>query len=93
MIQNQLKPFTVQVKPVAQILAPAAKALSQATPPLARSIGVLNTLFDTLAYQPKTGEQGYLFWGSWLGHVADLPDQPAGRPGTDRERHVHGLLR
>jgi phospholipid/cholesterol/gamma-HCH transport system substrate-binding protein len=71
-IENQLKPFTLQVRPVAQVLAPASKALSEATPPLTRSIGVLNTLFNALAYQPKNGEQGYLFWGSWLGHVADL---------------------
>ena len=71
-IQNQLKPFTVAVRPVAQVLAPAAEKLAQSTPPLARSIGVLNTLFDTLAYQPRGSEQGYLFWGSWLSHVADL---------------------
>jgi phospholipid/cholesterol/gamma-HCH transport system substrate-binding protein len=71
-IKNQLKPFTVQVKPVAQVLAPASEKLAQSTPPLARSIGVLNSLFNTLAYQPKGSEQGYLFWGSWLSHVADL---------------------
>ncbi len=71
-IQNQLKPFTVAVKPVAQILAPASEKLAQATPPLERSIGVLNTLFNTIAYQKKGGEPGYLFWGSWLSHVADL---------------------
>ena len=71
-IQNQLKPFTVQVQPVARVLAPASKKLSEATPPLARSIGVLNTLFNTLAYQPAGREQGYLFWGSWLSHLAGL---------------------
>jgi phospholipid/cholesterol/gamma-HCH transport system substrate-binding protein len=71
-IKNELKPFTVQVKPVAQILSPAAAKLAQATPPLARSIGVLNTLFNALAHQPHGSEQGYLFWGSWLSHVADL---------------------
>jgi hypothetical protein len=31
---------------------------------------VLNALFDTLAYQPH-GQPGYLFWGSWLGHIAN----------------------
>ena len=72
MIKNQLKPFTLQVKPVAQILAPASAKLAQSTPPLARSIGVLNTLLSTLAYQRRGSEQGYLFWGSWLSHVADL---------------------
>jgi hypothetical protein len=32
---------------------------------------VLNKLFNTLAYDPGTGQQGYLFWGSWLAHNAD----------------------
>jgi hypothetical protein len=31
---------------------------------------VLNALFNTLAYQPGGHEQGYLFWGSWLSHIA-----------------------
>jgi phospholipid/cholesterol/gamma-HCH transport system substrate-binding protein len=70
-IQNQLKPFTVQVKPVARVLAPASKALAASTPPLTRSIGVLNTLFNALAHQPGGSEQGYLFWGSWLSHIAN----------------------
>ena len=34
-------------------------------------MGVINTLFNTLAYQPAGSEQGYLFWGSWLAHIAD----------------------
>jgi phospholipid/cholesterol/gamma-HCH transport system substrate-binding protein len=69
-IQNQLRPFSVAVQPVAKILAPAAAQLSKATPPLSRSISVLNALFNTLAYQPGGSEQGYLFWGSWLSHIA-----------------------
>lgn len=75
-IRNQLRPFTVAVQPVARILRPAAAALAQATPPLARSLRVLNALFNTLAYQPHSSEQGYLFWGSWLSHIAaDLTSQ------------------
>jgi phospholipid/cholesterol/gamma-HCH transport system substrate-binding protein len=70
-IQHQLRPFAVAVQPVAKILAPAATQLAKATPPLSRSVGVLNKLFDTLAYQPRGSEQGYLFWGSWLSHIAD----------------------
>jgi hypothetical protein len=35
-----------------------------------RSFGVLNALFNTLAYQPK-GQKSYLFYGSWLAHIAD----------------------
>ncbi len=70
-IEAQLRPFVVAVKPVAQVLAPAAESLAKATPPLNRSVGVLNKLFNTLAYQPPGSEQGYLFWGSWLSHIAD----------------------
>jgi phospholipid/cholesterol/gamma-HCH transport system substrate-binding protein len=69
-IQNQLRPFSIAVQPVAKALRPAAIKLATATPPLTRSINVINTLFNTLAYQPKGSEQGYLFWGSWLAHIA-----------------------
>ena len=69
-IKNQLRPFSIAVQPVAKALRPAATQLARATPPLTRSVGVLNTLFNTLAYQPKSSEQGYLFWGSWLAHNA-----------------------
>jgi len=70
-IQNQLRPFSTAVQPLAKALKPAATELSKAIPPLTRSIGVINTLFNTLAYQPKGGEQGYLYWGSWLAHIAN----------------------
>jgi phospholipid/cholesterol/gamma-HCH transport system substrate-binding protein len=68
-IRDQLRPFSVAVQPVARILSPASAKLRVATPALTKAIGVLNTLFNTLAYQPK-GQQGYLFWGSWLSHIA-----------------------
>jgi phospholipid/cholesterol/gamma-HCH transport system substrate-binding protein len=69
-IHTQLRPFSITVQPLAKALRPAATELAKATPPLTRSVGVLNTLFNTLAYQPKGSEQGYLFWGSWLAHIA-----------------------
>ena len=40
-------------------------------PHLTNSVGVLNGLFNTLAYQPGGGQSSYLFWGSWLAHIAD----------------------
>jgi phospholipid/cholesterol/gamma-HCH transport system substrate-binding protein len=70
-IKNQLRPFSIAVQPLARDLRPAATKLAQATPPLTRSVKVLNTLFNTLAYQPSGGAQGYLFWGSWLAHIAN----------------------
>ena len=78
MIQSQLRPFSTAVQPLAKALKPAATELSKAVPPLTRSVGVINTLFNTLAFQPSGSEQGYLFWGSWLAHIAasltDLQD-------------------
>jgi phospholipid/cholesterol/gamma-HCH transport system substrate-binding protein len=68
-IKNQLRPFSVGVQPVAKVLAPATAKLAVATPKLADSISVLNDLFNTLAYTAK-GQQSYLFWGSWLSHIA-----------------------
>jgi phospholipid/cholesterol/gamma-HCH transport system substrate-binding protein len=68
-IRNQLRPFAVAVQPLANTLKPAATNLAQATPALTRSVGVLNSLVNTLAYQPPGSEQGYLFWGAWLAHI------------------------
>ncbi len=70
-IRDQLRPFSVAVQPLAKILKPAATDLAQATPKLVSSFGVLNALFNTLAYQPGGGQQSYLFWGSWLSHIAN----------------------
>jgi phospholipid/cholesterol/gamma-HCH transport system substrate-binding protein len=69
-IQNQLRPFSTAVQPLATALKPAAIQLSKAVPPLTSSVSVINKLFNTLAYQPSGSEQGYLFWGSWLAHIA-----------------------
>ena len=69
-IQNQLRPFSIAVQPLATALKPAATQLSKAVPPLTSSVSVINKLFNTLAYQPSGSEQGYLFWGSWLAHIA-----------------------
>jgi phospholipid/cholesterol/gamma-HCH transport system substrate-binding protein len=69
-IKNQLRPFSVAIQPLAKVLAPASAKLNVATPALTRSVKVLNSLFNTLAYQPPGSKQGYLFWGSWLAHNA-----------------------
>jgi phospholipid/cholesterol/gamma-HCH transport system substrate-binding protein len=68
-IEHQLRPFSVAVQPLAQALAPGAAQLAVATPALERSVGVLNTLLNALAYRPGGGQQSYLFWGAWLSHI------------------------
>jgi phospholipid/cholesterol/gamma-HCH transport system substrate-binding protein len=70
-IAKQLRPFSEAVQPLARTLAPAAAKLKLTVPALSNSVDVLNTLFNTLAYQPGHGQQSYLFWGSWLAHIAD----------------------
>ncbi|MFZ0040397.1 MAG: MlaD family protein [Solirubrobacteraceae bacterium] len=70
-IANELRPFSVAVQPLARTLAPASVDLAHATPALSRSIGVLNDLFNTLAYRQRGGEPSYLYWGSWLAHITE----------------------
>lgn len=70
-IKNQLRPFSVAVQPLARTLAEGAPKLKTTIPALSSSIGVLNALFNELAHQPGGGQQSYLFWGSWLSHIAD----------------------
>jgi phospholipid/cholesterol/gamma-HCH transport system substrate-binding protein len=70
-IATQLRPFAVAVQPLARTLAPAADKLKLTIPALTSSVAVLNTLFNELTHQPSGGQQSYLFWGSWLAHIAD----------------------
>ena len=58
------------MQPLARTLAAGAPKLKATIPALSSSISVLNTLFNELAHKPGGG-QSYLFWGSWLAHIAD----------------------
>jgi phospholipid/cholesterol/gamma-HCH transport system substrate-binding protein len=69
-IAGQLRPFSVAVQPLARTLAAGAPKLKATIPALSSSISVLNTLLDELAHTSR-GQQSYLFWGSWLAHIAD----------------------
>ncbi len=86
-LRDQLRPFSIAVQPLAKVLAPASAELKQATPHLVKTFGVLNALFNTLAYQ-KPGKQSYLFWGSWLSHIADSLTSTQDAQGPI----VHGLF-
>ena len=69
-IANQLRPFSIAVQPLARTLVPAGEKLKIAIPNLSKSVGVLNTLFNTMAHRSK-GQQSYLFWGTWLAHIVN----------------------
>ena len=48
----------------------AAEELAPTTARLNSVFGILNDLFDTLAYNPPGDEEGYLFWTAWANHDA-----------------------
>jgi phospholipid/cholesterol/gamma-HCH transport system substrate-binding protein len=68
-IKNQLRPFTRIAQPTVRDLRPAAADLAVTTPHLRRTFGVLNSLFNLFAYNPRGKEEGFLFWQTWLNHA------------------------
>ena len=54
------------------------------TPSLTNTFKVLNSLFNTLAYNPRGTEEGYLFWASWLNHAG---------AGLFAQQDAHGPVR
>jgi phospholipid/cholesterol/gamma-HCH transport system substrate-binding protein len=70
-IRDQLRPFTREVQPIAAELRAPARDLSRTMPSLRRFWGVLNALFDEMAYDPPgkgLGKEGYLFYVPWASH-------------------------
>jgi phospholipid/cholesterol/gamma-HCH transport system substrate-binding protein len=68
-IQNQLRPFSRQARPAVRELRAAVEKLQPTTPRLTNSFKVINSLLNTLAYNPPGAEEGYLFWASWVNHA------------------------
>lgn len=70
-IRDELRPFTKEARPTARELVPATRDFSDSFPPLRKVTGVLNSLFNELAYDPPgdgVGGQGYLFFAPWAAH-------------------------
>jgi phospholipid/cholesterol/gamma-HCH transport system substrate-binding protein len=84
-IRDELRPFARAALPTVKELRPALTDLSAASPNLIKSFNVVNALLNALAYNPpgKTDE-GYLFWQSWLNHLA---------PTVFSEQDAHGPIR
>jgi phospholipid/cholesterol/gamma-HCH transport system substrate-binding protein len=87
-IAGQLRPFARAATPALTQLAPAAASLSASTPKLATAFGVINQVFNELAYNPGSKAAGFLFYLVWANHNLDslLATQDAN--GAVR----HGLL-
>jgi phospholipid/cholesterol/gamma-HCH transport system substrate-binding protein len=67
-VQNQIRPFVIDARPVVRQLKPASKHLATATPDLSKTFSVINSLFNVLGFYPGAGQHGYLWWLSWLAH-------------------------
>ena len=68
-IRDQIRPFARDVQPTVRDLRRTANDVAEVTPRLTDTFGVLNDLLDTLAHNPRGGEEGFLFWLSWLNHA------------------------
>ncbi len=68
-IRNELRPFARDVRPTVRDLRDAASDLAVVTPRLTKTVRVVNSLLNTLAYNPPGPEEGYLFWGAWANHI------------------------
>jgi phospholipid/cholesterol/gamma-HCH transport system substrate-binding protein len=84
-IRDELRPFSRAALPTVKELRPALTDLSDASPNLNTTFDVVNQLLNALAYNPpgKTDE-GYLFWQSWLNHLA---------PTVFSQQDAHGPIR
>jgi phospholipid/cholesterol/gamma-HCH transport system substrate-binding protein len=70
-IQNQIRPFARDTQPTTRALRIAADNLKPLTPHLTNTFKVVNSLLNTLAFNPKGDEEGFLFWTAWANHDAN----------------------
>jgi phospholipid/cholesterol/gamma-HCH transport system substrate-binding protein len=84
-IRDEIRPFVRASRPLVAELRPAARDLAAVTPDLYRSFKVVNALLNTLAYNPPGDtEEGFLFWQSWVNHLA---------PAVFATQDAHGPIR
>ena len=70
-IRDQLRPFARDVRPTVRQLRIAGENLKPLTPHLTKTFKVVNSLFNTLAFNPAgAAEEGFLFWVAWANHDA-----------------------
>jgi phospholipid/cholesterol/gamma-HCH transport system substrate-binding protein len=67
-IQNQIRPFTFQVRSPVQHVAQISQGLGVATPGLKLGFSRLNDGLNALAFNPPGDQEGFLFFVPWLNH-------------------------
>lgn len=68
LVRNNIRPFTREVQPVFRTLANTSQAGARSTPELRGAFTHLNTLLNTLAYNPPGDAEGFLFYVPWASH-------------------------
>lgn len=68
LIRENIRPFTREVQPVFEELARTSRAGEKSTPNLRGAFAHLNTLLNTLAYNPPGDAEGFLFYAPWANH-------------------------
>ena len=71
-IQNQIRPFTRQVRQSVTDLTGATQGLGNTTPPLKVAFTRLNEALNAAAYNPDGQDEGFLFYVPWLNHDTNL---------------------
>jgi phospholipid/cholesterol/gamma-HCH transport system substrate-binding protein len=69
-IKEQLRPFARDVQPTVRQLRILGQNLKPLTPRLTNTFKVVNSLLNTLAFNPPGEEEGFLFWTAWANHDA-----------------------
>jgi phospholipid/cholesterol/gamma-HCH transport system substrate-binding protein len=70
-IRDQLRPFARDVRPTVRQLRVVGENLKPLTPHLTNTFKVVNSLLNTLAFNPAGAEEGFLFWTAWANHDAN----------------------
>ena len=68
-IARQLRPFARGARAETRLIRRAAEDLGPSTTRLLRTTRVVNSLLNTLAYNPPGQEEGFLFWLGWANHA------------------------
>jgi phospholipid/cholesterol/gamma-HCH transport system substrate-binding protein len=67
-IENQIRPFTRQVRSPVKHIAQISQGLGVATPGLKLGFTRLNDGLNALAFNPPGDQEGFLFFVPWLNH-------------------------
>lgn len=68
LVRDDIRPFARNTQPVFRELGNTSRAGEKSTPELRGVFTNLNTLLNTLAYNPPGDSEGFLFYAPWASH-------------------------